>query len=82
MPQIASIPNLSTVFGLCAAMYLLFAILGVQLFQGKMSQRCWEVESGEFDFDSGRFCSMKADYGRQCEAGWEVSERAERGGGG
>jgi len=72
--MIASIPNLTTVFGLCAAVYLLFAILGVQIFQGKMSQRCFDLDTEEFDFDSGRFCSFDVDYGRQCEDGFECRQ--------
>ena len=67
--MIASIPQLSTVFGLCAACYILFGILGMQLFSGKMSQRCYDTSSGTFDFDSGRFCSMEPSYGRQCPVG-------------
>ena len=72
--MIAAIPNLTTVFGLCASVYLLFAILGVQVFQGKMSQRCYDVITNEFDFDSGRFCSMSKDYGRQCDEGFECGQ--------
>jgi len=72
--MIASIPDLTTVFGLCASIYLLFAILGVQIFQGKMSQRCFDLTTEEFDFDSGRFCSLSPDYGRQCEPNSECRQ--------
>jgi hypothetical protein len=34
--MISSIPQLSTVFGLCAGVYILFGILGMQLFSGKV----------------------------------------------
>ena len=67
--MISSIPQLSTVFGLCAGVYCLFGILGMQLFSGKMSQRCQDVSTLEWDFDSGRFCSTSASYGRQCPEG-------------
>ena len=67
--MISSIPQLSTVFGLCAGVYILFGILGMQLFSGKMSQRCQDTTTLEWDMDSGRFCSMEASYGRQCPDG-------------
>jgi len=67
--MISSLPQLSTVFGLCAGVYILFGILGMQLFSGKMSQRCQDTSTLEWDFDSGRFCSMDTGYGRQCPEG-------------
>ena len=66
---ISSLPQLTTVFGLCFGCYILFGILGMQLFSGKMSQRCYDATSGTYDFDSGRFCSMDSNYGRQCPDG-------------
>jgi len=66
--MIAALPQLSTVFGLCAACYMLFGILGMQLFGGHMSQRCRDDATGDFDFDSGRFCSVTSS-GRQCPDG-------------
>ncbi|GMH69806.1 hypothetical protein TrST_g4693 [Triparma strigata] len=67
--MIASIPQLSTVFGLCFGCYLLFGILGMQLFSGKMSQRCQDDTTKEWDMDSGRYCSLDSGFGRQCPDG-------------
>ena len=68
--MIAAIPQLGTVFGLCAVCYMLFGILGMQLFAGKMSQRCRDDATGDWDFESGRFCSMNSGNGRQCDEGF------------
>ena len=75
--MIAALPQLSTVFGLCAACYLLFGILGMQLFGGKMSQRCMDDATSEYDFDSGRLCSLSSSFGRQCDVGFTCGNSGE-----
>lgn len=51
------VPMLSNVFGICAFVFFVFGILGVQLFQGVLRGQCFDLATGEA---SGNACSQGA----------------------
>ena len=51
---LASIPKLGNVMALCAFIFLVFGIVGVQLFQGRMHFRCMDTTDSS---DTGEFCA-------------------------
>jgi len=69
--------EISNVLLLCASILMIFAIMGVTLFNGKLRQRCgiWDNVTDTWaipvdDLDS--FCSMyPGSYGRRCPTGLE-----------
>ena len=67
--MLASIPQLLNVLGLCAFIFFMFGIVGIQLFQGKLSQRCHFPASGGspayVNQDDSELCSTGS-TGRSC----------------
>lgn len=58
------VPMLSNVFGICAFVFFVFGILGVQLFQGVLRGQCFDLATGEA---SGSACSEGAgEVGMSC----------------
>jgi hypothetical protein len=43
---------------LLLVLFVFFATLGLQIFNGKLHQRCMNVTSGEFDLNGDRLCSL------------------------
>lgn len=74
--MLASIPQLCNVMGLCAFIFFVFGIIGMQLFSGKMGQRChWPAGYGDGEVsdaglipaeDTGLLCTNSSEVGRQC----------------
>lgn len=65
--MLASIPQLLNVLGLCAFIFFMFGIVGIQLFGGKLSQRChFPGSPPTVNDDDGQLCSTSGSSGRQC----------------
>jgi voltage-dependent calcium channel L type alpha-1D len=63
----ASIPDLKDVAMLLFFLIFVFGILGVQLYGGALSYRCFSAETGEH---TDELCSTETSYGYQCGAGY------------
>jgi len=64
------IPMLMNVVGLCAFIFFVFGILGVQLWQGTLRQRCYSMVTGE-PYDSEFLCSISPSGYHHCPEGYE-----------
>lgn len=77
--MLASMPQLMNVMGLCAFIFLVFGIIGVQLFKGSLNQRChfmWPNGTARImvdpELEGSRLCSLTPGVGRQCEEQWNA----------
>lgn len=50
---LAAIPLLMDALLLCMFLFLVFGMVGVQLFRGRLLNQCMMIETGEF---TGQFC--------------------------
>lgn len=70
--MMTSLPQLLNVMGLCAFIFFIFGIVGVQLFAGNLNQRCYYPPSpGHSEFvlfeNDDHLCKMEdSSYGRPC----------------
>ena len=66
-----SIPPLLNVLLLFVFCFVLFGIVGIQLFAGNLRQQCYEVDPNTSDWflseeESGEWCSLTPGIGREC----------------
>jgi len=69
---LSSLPYLADVLTLFMGLIFVYGILGVQLYSGRMSQKCFKISDGSQD-DSGSLCSILPNVGYQCPSGWECA---------
>lgn len=68
----AVVKKLANVCLLCSFVFVVFAIIAVNMFNGVLRSRCFSNENLE-EHDDGRVCSIDPESGRQCEGGYFCS---------